>query len=186
LPGRSRLRRSFAARRMTIAGYNPAMSILRYFMLLSLVLWIGGLIFFAFAVAPTAFRVLPTRFMAGTLVGHALTTLHWIAIVSGVVFLLTSLLYNRLADGDAHVFAGRHLLICLMLALTLFSQFWITPRMVALRAQVGTFDATTLDNPLRIQFDALHVWSERVEGAVLLLGLVVIYLAASALSRPVR
>jgi hypothetical protein len=36
-----------------------------------------------------------------------------------------------------------------------------------------------VDNPARMQFDALHVWSTRVESAVLLLGLVVIYLAAS-------
>jgi hypothetical protein len=31
-----------------------------------------------------------------------------------------------------------------------------------------------------VQFDALHVWSTRVEGAVLLLGLVSIYLTAAA------
>jgi len=37
------------------------------------------------------------------------------------------------------------------------------------------------DNPARMQFDALHVWSTRVEGGVLLLGLVVVYLTASAL-----
>jgi hypothetical protein len=37
-----------------------------------------------------------------------------------------------------------------------------------------------IDNPERIQFDALHVWSTRVEGTVLLLGLVVVYLAAKS------
>jgi hypothetical protein len=30
-----------------------------------------------------------------------------------------------------------------------------------------------------VQFDALHVWSTRVEGAVLLFGLVAVYLTAS-------
>jgi hypothetical protein len=30
-----------------------------------------------------------------------------------------------------------------------------------------------------VQFDALHIWSTRVEGAVLLLGLVVVYLTAT-------
>ena len=150
-------------------------------MLLSLVVWIGGLVFFAFALAPTAFHVLPTRLLAGTLVGKLLTKLHWIAIFSGIVFLISSLVYSRLTDGTAHVFAMRHVLICLMLGLTLFSQFWITPRMLTLRAQVADFDTTaTLDNPARAQFDALHVWSERVEGAVLLLGLVVVYLTARA------
>lgn len=152
-------------------------------MLVSLVVWIGGLIFFAFVLAPTAFQTLPDTHLAGNVVRTALVKLHWIAIFSGIVFLLSSLLYSRLADGTARVFALRHVLICLMLALTLFSQFWIIPRMDTLRAQVGDFATVTIDNPARIEFDALHVWSTRVEGAALLLGLVVVYAAGSALAR---
>ena len=158
------------------------MSFLRFLMLLSLVCWIGGLIFFAFVLAPTAFQVLPSTHLAGNVVGRALSKLHWIAIVSGVVFLLSSLLYSRFTDGTAHVFAGRHVLLCLMLALTLLSQFWIMPRMDTLRAQVSDFASVPVDNPVRVQFDALHVWSTRVEGAVLLLGLVVGYLTAASSS----
>lgn len=155
------------------------MSILRFLMVLSLVVWIGGLIFFAFVLAPTAFQVLPSTHLAGNVVGRALGKLHWIAIIAGVMFLVTSLLYSFLTQGTAHVFALRHILICLMLALTLFSQFWIIPRMDTLRASVGDFLAVPLSNPQRVQFDALHVWSTRVESAVLLLGLVVIFLTAS-------
>src|SRR5438309_11013033 len=101
------------------------MSFLRFLMMLSLVVWIGGLIFFAFVLAPTAFQVLPNTHLAGNVVGRALGKLHWMAIISGVVFLLTSLAYSYVTDGTAHVFAARHVLIFLMLALTLFSQFWI-------------------------------------------------------------
>jgi uncharacterized membrane protein len=149
-------------------------------MFLSLVCWIGGLIFFAFVLAPTAFQVLPSTHLAGNVVGRALSKLHWIAIVSGVVFLVSSLLYSRLTEGTAHVFAGRHVLLCLMLALTLLSQFWIIPRMDTVRAQVADFASVPVDNPARVQFDALHVWSTRVEGAVLVLGLVLVYLTASS------
>jgi len=92
--------------------------------------------------------------------------------------MISSLLYSRFTDGTAHVFASRHILICLMLALTLVSQFGIIPRMDVLRAKVGDFAAVPLDNPDRMQFDALHVWSTRVESAVLLVGLVVVYLTA--------
>jgi hypothetical protein len=159
------------------------MSFLRFLMLLSLVVWIGGIVFFAI-MAPTAFHVLPTRLLAGTLVGNLLTKLHWIAIVSGVVYLLSSLAYSRITDGEAHVFALRHVLICGMLALTLVSQFWITPRMLTLRAQVASFDtASTLIDAARVQFDALHVWSTRLEITVLLLGLVVVYMTAGVFSR---
>jgi len=157
------------------------MSFLRFLMVLSLVVWIGGLIFFAFVLAPTAFQVLmPNTHLAGNVVGRALGKLHWMAIISGIVFLIASLLYSYLTAGSAHVFAMRHVLICLMLGLTLFSQFWIIPRMDTLRASVGDFANVPLDNPARIQFDALHVWSTRVESAVLLLGLVAVYLTASA------
>jgi uncharacterized membrane protein len=159
------------------------MSFLRFLMLLSLVVWIGGLIFFAFVLAPTAFSVLPTTHLAGNVVGRALSKLHWIAIFSGIVFLISSLLYNRFTDGTAHIFAARHILLCAMLALTLVSQFGIMPHMDTLRASLGEVSAAPLDNHERIQFDALHVWSTRVEGAVLLLGLVAIYLTASAFIR---
>jgi len=155
------------------------MSFLRFLMLLSLVCWIGGLIFFAFVLAPTAFSVLPTTHLAGNVVGRALSKLHWIGIISGIVFLLSSLLYSRITDGTAHIFAARHILLCLMLALTLISQFGIIPRMDTLRASLGEVSSVPVDNPARVQFDALHVWSTRGEGAVLLLGLVVVYLSAS-------
>jgi uncharacterized membrane protein len=157
------------------------MSFLRFLMLLSLVCWIGGLIFFAFVLAPTAFSVLPTTHLAGNVVGRALGKLHWIAIFSGIVFLGSSLLYNRLTDETPHVFATRHVLLCLMLVLTLISQFGIIPRMDVLRASLGEVKSVPIDNPERVQFDALHVWSTRVEGAVLLFGLVVVYLTARAL-----
>jgi hypothetical protein len=162
------------------------MSFLRFLMVLSLVAWIGGLIFFAFVLAPTVFApgVLPNTHLAGNIVGRALGKLHWIAIVSGLIFLASSLLYSRIADGTAHVFAMRHVLICLMLALTLLSQFWIIPRMDTLRATVSDFAAVPLDDPARMQFDALHVWSTRVEKTVFLLGLVAIYLTAGALYKP--
>jgi uncharacterized membrane protein len=162
------------------------MSLLRFLMLLSLITWIGGLIFFAFVLAPTAFQVLPNTHLAGNVVGRALGKLHWLAIISGIVFLGCSLLYSYLTNGTAHFFAARHILICLMLALTLLSQFWIIPRMDTLRASVADFSAVPLDNPARVQFDSLHVWSTRVEGAVLLLGLIAVYLTASALAASPR
>jgi len=155
------------------------MSFLRYLMVLSLVVWLGGLILFAFAVAPAAFAVLPTRHLAGNLVGRTIAILHWMGIISGLVFLASSLLYSQLTRGTLHVFAARNIVIVLMLALTLISQFGIIPRMDTLRASIGEIDSVPPDNPARVQFDALHVWSTRVESGVLLLGLVAVYLTAS-------
>jgi hypothetical protein len=153
------------------------MSFLRFLMLLSLVIWLGGVIFFP-VVAQTAFSVLPNRQLAGLVVGRSLGILHWMGMISGIVFLISSLLYSRLTDGTLHVFATRNILICLMLALTLISQFGIIPRMDSLRTSIGQIDSVPADNPIRMQFDALHHWSTRLESGVLLLGLVVVYLTS--------
>jgi ABC-type thiamin/hydroxymethylpyrimidine transport system permease subunit len=146
-------------------------------MLLTLVVWVGGLIFFP-VVAQTAFSVLPTPHLAGLVVRRSLIVLHWMGIVSGVVFLASSLLYNRLSRGALHPFAARHVLICIMLLLSLISQFYIIPRMDTLRASAGEINSLPAENPIRAQFDALHSWSTRLEGTVLLLGLLVTFLAA--------
>src|SRR5579863_7021357 len=80
----------FGSRFLTsLRDYNSrVMSFLRFLMLLSLVAWIGGLMFFAFVLAPTVFApgVLPNTHLAGNIVGRSLSKLHWIAIFSGMCF----------------------------------------------------------------------------------------------------
>jgi len=79
-------------------------------------------------------------------------------------------------------FALRQVLIVLMLVLTAYSQFGITPRMVALRASFVEIDKIPLDDPGRVKFDRLHNWSEKLEGCVLLMGLAVVYAVARQFS----
>ena len=154
------------------------MPFLRYLMLLSLIVWLGGLIFFSFVVAPTAFSVLPSRHLAGSVVSRSLTALHWMGLVSGLVFLATSMLYSRLSPGSAHPLALRHLLIAGMLVLTATSQFGISPKIAALRASLGEIDNVPASDPARVEFNTLHLWSTRLEVGVFLLALVLVYLTA--------
>ena len=104
------------------------MSFLRFLMLLSLVTWIGGLIFFAFILAPTAFQVLPNTHLAGNVVGRALGKLHWIAFISGIVFLATSLIYSRLTDGTPISCASTRPTRCAPRSATSRRFRWIIPR----------------------------------------------------------
>ncbi len=147
-------------------------------MFLSLTVWIGGIIFLSFVEAPTAFHVLPSRHMAGTVVGHSLGTLHWMGLFAGVVFLGSSMLLSSLTTGSAHPLAARHVLICLMLLMTVVSQFGISPKMATLRAQFGDIDTVPATDPGRIQFDSLHVWSVRLEVAVLVMGIAALFCTA--------
>ncbi|HST12141.1 MAG TPA: DUF4149 domain-containing protein, partial [Terriglobales bacterium] len=126
------------------------MSILRFLMFLSLAVWVGGIIFLSFVEAPTAFHVLPSRHMAGTVVGHSLGILHWMGLFAGVVFLGCSMLLSSLTTGSAQPFAARHVLICLMLLLTVVSQFGISPKMATLRAQFGDIDTVPAADPGRM------------------------------------
>lgn len=148
-------------------------------MLLSLVLWIGGIVFFGAVVAPTVFIVLPTHELAGRVVARSLAILHWMGILSGVVFLLSSMAYSRLTAGTAQPFAARNVLIVVMIGLTLVSQLGISARMNAMRAQLGSIDQVAPSDPLRIEFNRLHQWSTRFEMSVLVLGIAVIYLTAA-------
>lgn len=155
------------------------MTALRFLMLLSLVLWIGGIVFFGAVVAPTVFSVLPTHELAGRVVSRSLAILHWMGVVCGIVFLLASMAYSRLAAGTAQPLAARHVLIVAMIVLTLVSQVAISGRMNAMRVQLGSIDQVAPTDPLRMEFNRLHQWSTRVEMTVLVLGIAVIYLTAA-------
>src|ERR1700751_180113 len=158
------------------------MTFLRFLMFLSLVVWVGGIIFLSIREAPSAFSIAPSRHLAGTLVGHTLSILHWMGLFSGVVFLGCSMLLSSLVTGSAQPLAARHILVCGMLLLTVISQFGVSPKMAALRAQFGDIDTGPANDPGRLQFDSLHQWSVRLEIVVLLLGLTAIYFTARQLS----
>jgi uncharacterized membrane protein len=157
------------------------MSLVRFCMLLSLVVWLGGIIFFAFVLAPTVFAVLPTRELAGSVVSRSLTLLHGMGVASGVVFAFTSMLHSRLSAGTAQPFSARHLLVFGMIVLTLVSQFGVSGKMIALRTEMGVIDNVPRNDARRLEFNRLHQWSTRLEGAVFLLGLALLYLTARRL-----
>jgi uncharacterized membrane protein len=154
------------------------MSLLRFLMLLALIVWIGGIAFFAFVEAPTLFRVLPTTKMAGDVVSASLTKLHWMGLVSGVVFLVSSLLYNWQKHARLEPFAASHMFVFLMLLLTAYSQFSITPKMHELRAEMQSANNLAANDSRPLEFDRLHEWSTRLEGTVLFLGIGVVVFTA--------
>lgn len=154
----------------------------RILRILSLALWVGGLVFFAFVVAPVAFSVLPTRHLAGTVVATCLTILHRLGLACGAVYVLASLFAARRTG----LRFAQVILACSMLVLTAVSQFAIIPSMERDRLSAGgAIDNVPVASDLYRSFDRLHHLSERVEGAVLLLGLLTLSLtAAEPTTRP--
>lgn len=124
-------------------------------LLVSIVLlaaWLGAATVVALAVAPAAFAVLPTRTLAGALVGRVLPPIFWSGIIVGpVVAVVTwSLPHRGWRTGGA----------LLLGASCVAAQLVIAPRIAAIRAELGgAIDAVHPLDPRRVAFGRLHALS---------------------------
>ncbi len=148
--------------------------ILRFLQVFTLGTWLGGILYLSFAVAPAAFGTLGSRDQAGALVGLILARLHIFGMIFGVIYLLAAVALEKSLGGFVRPAA---LCVILMLALTAYSNWRVTPRMASLRAEMVSVDRTPHESPLRIEFDRLHRISVHIEGGVLLLGIAALFLA---------
>jgi hypothetical protein len=152
-------------------------TLLRILRLYSLALWAGGEVFFVL-VAGIAFRVLLDAHSAGLVVRSALIDLHRMGIAAGVIYLLATLGLLAMRRDTHRARAAEVALVGVMLALTLYSQVSVIPRMENDRLSLGgDITQVSKDNPVRHDFDRLHSLSVNLEGAVLLCSLVLIALA---------
>jgi hypothetical protein len=152
--------------------------LLRTIEFLGLSLWLGSDVLMSFVVAPGAFRILASRDQAGAMVGFGLWWMHMIGVVCGIAILLARLLRTRAGSSLA---APAALCVVLMIGLTVVSQHAVSPKMAALRVQMGSIQATAADSPLLAEFGRLHRISASLEGGVLLAGLVALYLMVKEL-----
>jgi hypothetical protein len=148
---------------------------LRFLQIFSLGTWVGSILFFSFVVTQGAFSVLPNTDLAGAIVGYTLTKLHMIGIIFGVIYLLATAVSEKSIGALAQ---PAPLLVFVMVVCTVVSQYGVIARMDDLRSQMGSVSATAAGNPLRAAFDRLHQYSVWLESAVLLSGLVALFLTA--------
>ena len=126
-------------------------------MTVALSAWLGAGLLFAAVVAPAAFRVLPSRALAGALAGAVLPVLFWTGAAVGVwaIILLRRPPARRWALGLALLLAGA----------SLGSQLVVGKAIARMRASVGAgFETLPTDDARRVTFGRLHALS------VLLLG----------------
>jgi len=153
-------------------------TILRILRLIALSAWVGSLIFFGFT-AKAAFSALSDPHQAGAVVRLAISSLHHLGLFAGgIYFLLTLVLLAT--QGDSHPARAAELaLVVAMLGLTAYLQFSVIPRMERDRnsAPNGDIASTPMELPAHRHFDRLHRLSTRVEGAILIEGLLLLVLA---------
>src|SRR5690242_20829382 len=91
-------------------------------------IWLGAALIVATVVAPAAFDVLPTRTLAGALVGRVLPVLFWSGAAVGLLVLWIGW---RLSSREAGSAAA------VLVAACLVAQLVIAPRIERLRASIG-------------------------------------------------
>lgn len=137
-------------------------------------LWVGAGLLFVAVVAPAAFAVLPSRSLAGLLVGRVLPVLFVSGIVVGLVVALLGL---RGPSAVARIGGG--LLLATACAV---SHLWVGGRIARLRAELGgALDALPAGDPQRVLFGQLHALSVAGLGVAGLAALATLVVALAAL-----
>jgi hypothetical protein len=155
--------------------------LLRTLLSLSLIVWIGAEIFFPIVAAITFNTLQSDTHTAGTIVGQLLRILHGMGLVSGMVALAVLALTPAWRIYKPRAVLAPMVLLVVMIAGTVYSQYGIIPAMERDRmAAGGAIDISGTTNPTTIDFNKLHGRGELVEETILLLGLATVVLVAWA------
>ena len=136
--------------------------------------WFGAAAFFSASVAQAAFAVLPTRALAGALVGKVLPVL---AIAGATIALAVGLSRRFSLPLSVGVQLARTAMLLSLLGMVL-----VFIRIDKLRAQMGgPIDSLAPGDPLRMQFGRLHGISVGLLGVAMIAALVALILITRAL-----
>ena len=126
--------------------------------------WLGAALIVAASVAPAAFAVLPSRSLAGELVGQVLP----VVFMGGIgVAAIAALCEMQLGRGALRLRLAAPL-IGLVVGCAI-AQFVIGPKIARIRDAVGgPIDALDLTDPRRAQFGSLHGFSVMWLGVAML------------------
>ena len=117
--------------------------------------WLGAVMLFIAVVAPASFAVLPTRALAGALVGGVLPSLFYSGIIVGLGFMLASLATRSRRIVTSSTVGG--LLVAVSCAA---AQFVVAPRIETARAAIGgPIESLSASDVRRVRFGRLHAAS---------------------------
>lgn len=116
---------------------------------LAISLWAGGNAIFTLMLTPILFKT-ESRDIAARIVGNLFPGYFRWGMACGVIALLCRLA-SRGFDHKLPV-----IVLLLMLMTTSFQAFYVEPRAAELKRQIGSFESTAKDHPLRKQFSQLH------------------------------
>jgi len=154
---------------------------LRYVALLTLVVWVGGLLAIGAIVAPSIFDVLAAtqpdsgRMLAGALFGETLRRFHLVSYAAGAL-LLGTLLLRRVLGPKPRRFAWRAGIATVMLSASAYSGFVVAARIAQIQREIGVAPSTLpAGDARRVEFGRLHGLSTALELIPVLGGLMLMY-----------
>ena len=140
--------------------------------------WIGAALYFSVVVTRAAFAVLPSRTMAGALVGQTLPVLFDSGMLVGALLVGAALLSPAGAARMASLAGG-----VAIVALTALARFVILARIARLRLSMPVaVDSLPVADPARRAFGQLHAMSVGALGLAMLIGIIVAIVLAHSLS----
>jgi hypothetical protein len=170
--------------RASEAGFKAGTHFAAFVEALLLSVWLGSMMFFSFAVAPSAFAVLPTRELAGAMVTSTIGKIEMLGLIIGPLLILIQLASWRRRHASAFSKSFRLILLFVMICAAALSRFWISTQMVSLRVDMGGhIDDVPLSDPLRVHFNDLHQYSVALMGAAILAGVIVVFLSVRSWSK---
>ena len=147
--------------------------------LLSLVCWLGGMVFFSALVAPVVFKVLPLA-EAGKLQAVLFPRYYLLGYICGVIGLIGAI-YLCATRTPRVGWAMAAVALLIALGLTVYAGAVVRPRVDAIRT---VSEEANPDPARRAEFDRLHHLSVLINGAVMLLDVGALLATAIALTPP--
>jgi len=136
---------------------------------LAIALWVGGNALFTLVLTPLLFKT-EARDTAARIVGTFFPGyFRWGLACGGIALFCRLLSRGRGIDLAAGILMA-------MLALTAVQSYYVEPRAAAIKREIGSFETTTKDHPLRKEFSRLHAVSAVCNLVVLGGGVVLVLL----------
>jgi hypothetical protein len=145
---------------------------------LLLAAWLGASLYFTVVVTRAAFAVLPSRTLAGALVGQTLPVLFDSGMLVGACLMASALLSPASAARTTSLAGG-----VVIAVLAAAARFVILARITKLRLSLSApIDSLPAGDPMRRAFGQLHAMSVGALGVAMLTGIVIAVVLAHSLS----
>lgn len=145
-------------------------------------IWLGAAIFFIF-VAQSSFAVLPQRELAGAVVNRTLALINYSGLAISVLMLLTTLIGQSITS-KFWLWTERFMWLIVAAACAV-GQFVIAFWLSLIRQEIGKpIDEIAADDPLRLQFNAMHEYSVWLLMAAMIAALLAFFIAANRSFNP--